>query len=537
MECLPTEMDSDLSVYETPESGSTDSVEEFDKQEQWTELPSPKIIQKVLFQFYNWIVLLLKWIPSSMDCFFHYFGIQSAEMVDSTEERDKQAQWAELPSLPLERIYSFLSRHDQINMSQVCRKWSEGFNSPSVWETFRFSLTESQLLMDPCPKIKCAEKYSRLFRHVEIDFIRTVNEYLIETFCKRLIVLLDILTRNSQLISLKVRWLEFFFLSDTMKCEVQKAIDPFFKSQHQLKKVQFHSSYFAFQDDDHLNDTKVDNRCFPTHFVLRRFIDPIESMDQENTLAAQNLHALLCERFKIFRRLPTLQTDYSFIYNSTSTSQSDAGDTLENSSFSKVILNCYGSIPEHYRGLSSSAWRFRKQLCSDLQVELYFETDSQSRRDIEFLIVPDMPITQLDYRFTVCKSEHASIMEIDALFNHLHTCKINEHLVSLRLAWILPIPDLASIFIPFLQDCKKLKRFQLFIIYPANGIDLLARSWLENRPESLEEVSIDVSHVGNEDNYRGLKNLVTEYVSLLKLVGLNLEAKLNFGKTIFRESI
>ncbi|GBM18940.1 hypothetical protein AVEN_1568-1 [Araneus ventricosus] len=528
MDRLPSEMDPNLSVLDASE---TDLAEEFDKRGQWAKLPSPKIIHKIILQFYSSIVFLLKWIQSAMDCVLHHFQIQTAEIVDSTEEYDKQAQWAELPSLPLEQIYSFLSRDDQINMSQVCRKWSEGFNSPSVWKTFRFSLTESQLLMDPCPKIKCAEKYSRMFRHVEIDFIRTVNVYSIETFCKRLLVFLDILTRNSQLISLKVRWLEFFFLSDTMNCEVQKAIDPFFNSQHQLKKVKFQSSYFAFQDVDHPNDTAEDNRCLPTHFVLRRFINPIESMDQESTLVAQNLHALLCGRFQIFRRLPTLQTDYSFTYNS----MSDVVDT-ENRSLSKVNLNCYGSIQAHYRGLSSNAWRIRKQSCSDLKVELYFETDSQSRREVEFFIVPDMPITQLDYRFTVCKSDHSSIMEIDELFNHLLACKINEHLVSFNLAWILPIPDLASTFTPFLQDCTKLKCLQLFMIYPANGIDLLARSWLESRPESLQKVSIDISHVGNEDNSISFMNLVTEYASLLKLVGLNFEVKLNFGKTIFGES-
>ncbi|GBM18939.1 hypothetical protein AVEN_1567-1 [Araneus ventricosus] len=182
------------------------------------KLPSLKIIQKNLLQIYIWIAFLLKWILSEMDCVLDHFQIQSAEMVDSTEEYDKQAQWADLPSLPLERIHSFLSCDDQINMSQVCRKWSEGFNSPSVWKTFRFSLTESQLLMDPCPKIKCAEKYSRMFRHVEIDFIRTVNEYLIETLFKRLSVFLDILTRNSQIITLKVRWPEFIFILNSIKC-------------------------------------------------------------------------------------------------------------------------------------------------------------------------------------------------------------------------------------------------------------------------------------------------------------------------------
>ncbi|GBM18985.1 hypothetical protein AVEN_1600-1 [Araneus ventricosus] len=217
-----------------------------------------------------------------------------------------------------------------------------------------------------------------------------------------------------------------------------------------------------------------------------------------------------------------------------SASQSSAIDELRSSEASKMIFQYYGSVQSQFGLLTSDIWHFLKQSCSNLQVEVYFETDSQSREEVEFFIEPVMPITQLDYNFSVCKSEHSSIMEIDALFNHLLTCKTNEHLVSLRLAWILPIPDLASTFFPFLQACTKLKCLQLFIIYPANGLDLLANSWLENRPESLEKVFIDISGVGNKDNHSTLMYFVTEYVPLLVPVGLNLEVKLNIGKTIFR---
>ncbi|GBN43581.1 hypothetical protein AVEN_230119-1 [Araneus ventricosus] len=41
----------------------------------------------------------------------------------------EQGQWSKLPSLPLENIYSFLTRHDQANMSMVCRQWFEGYGS------------------------------------------------------------------------------------------------------------------------------------------------------------------------------------------------------------------------------------------------------------------------------------------------------------------------------------------------------------------------------------------------------------------------
>ncbi|GBM18984.1 hypothetical protein AVEN_1599-1 [Araneus ventricosus] len=442
---------------------------------------------------------------------------------DSTEESDTKVQWAELPSIPLEKVYSFLSRGDQINMSQVCRQWSEGFNSPAVWQNFRFSLTESELSMDHCPKIKCAEKYSRMFRHVEIDIVRNFDEHLIETWCRRLKVFLDILSGNSQLTSLKVRWPENFFLFNTMTCakDLQNHIEGFvhdqkigsFESEPKRVKIGFHSYYFFSPLAGLLNlwaEEKILE--FPMHFVLRRFVNNIAPMDQENTAVSQDLHTLLCQKSEIFRMLSNLQTEYSFIFERMPASQSADIDKLRSSLPSKIILSCYGSIQQHHQGLESDSWRFLKQLYPDIQVEMYFETDSQSRREVEFFIVPDIPITQLEYSFSVCKSEHSSIMEIDALLNHLLTCKTNEHLVSLRLAWILPIPDLASTFIQFLQAFKKLKCLQIFIVYPANGIDRLLRSWLEIRPESLEKVFIDISDIGNEDNSSSLMNTVGEFI-------------------------
>ncbi|GBM18938.1 hypothetical protein AVEN_1566-1 [Araneus ventricosus] len=230
------------------------------------------------------------------------------------------------------------------------------------------------------------------------------------------------------------------------------------------------------------------------------------------------------------------QTVYSYIFEKRPASQYAGIDKLRESQGWKITIQCHGSILSQFQGLASDNWRVLKQLHPDIQIELFFETNSQSRREVEFFIVPDLPITQLCCSFTVCKSENSSIMDIDALLSHLLACKTNEHLVAFSLAWILPIPDLASIFIPFLQDCIKLKCLQLFIIYPANGIDFLARPWLGNRPESLEKVFIDISDVGNKGNYRSLMNLVTEYVSILKVIGLNLDVKLNYGKTIFRES-
>ncbi|KAF8776998.1 hypothetical protein HNY73_013928 [Argiope bruennichi] len=446
-----------------------------------------------------------------------------------TGENEKQSEWPELPSLPLEKIYSFLSRADQINLSQVCRKWSEGYGSPSVWKTFRFYLTDSELSMDTCPEIKFSRKYSSMFRHVEI-VCRRINLQLIDTSWRQLKVFLDILTTNSQLLTIKFRNLGNYLrqLDTPIYDDIFRAIASLLGSQHLLKRLEFHECFFRFQEGvELLKDITENSRESLTHLVLRGFIheDPMDHEQDSNV--AQSLPTFVSQRFP---RLTTFETDYSLIFDNMFARQSAAVDALKNCqmrSLSKIILHCDGFRQSHFQGLTSVAWSFLKQLCPDLQVELYFLPGSQSRREMEFFILPEMPITLLDYRLD--RLHGSSIIEIDTLFNHLLACKVNDHLVSLYLVWMMPIHDLASTFIPFFQACSKLKCLQLFTVFPANGIDLLMRSWLENRPESLEEVLISISNVRNEDEYMSLMTLADEYVPLLQVLGLNAFLILDHG--------
>ncbi|GBN92464.1 hypothetical protein AVEN_66986-1 [Araneus ventricosus] len=129
-----------------------------------------------------------------------------------------------------------------------------------------------------------------------------------------------------------------------------------------------------------------------------------------------------------------------------------------------------------------------------------------------------MPITWLQYRCNAFDME----METDALFGHLLACKTNDHLVSLVYDSDLPIRDLASTLPPFLQACRKLECLELFVAYPANGIDLLVQSWLEIRPESLEKVRINILEIQAEDKCANLMSLARE----LKFRGLNINVNL-----------
>ncbi|GBM22395.1 hypothetical protein AVEN_166652-1 [Araneus ventricosus] len=455
--------------------------------------------------------------------------IETAESIVSTgtEECKKQTKWSELPSLPLEKIYSFLDRNDRVNMSLVCRKWSEGYSLPSAWKTFRFALMESMISMesmDSFPGMKFVRKYSSMFRHVDIYYhiLLPCQKDLIYIWCRHFIVFVHIMTSNSQLISVKIHNLFWCFvhIDTSIRGDVKRALASFLKSQHYLKRVEFNYCFNNLQECvELLQELSENSRDSITHLGLRGLtcFGP-EDLDQDSTVENNLL------TFIGLPSLTTLAINYSVIFENLFARQSVVMKTLKNCQtrvkLSNLILY-FDSLSdiERFQGLTSTDWQFLKKLYPDLQVELNFSTHFPSRRQVEFIIVPGMPITRLDYTY----SFHPSVIEIDVLFARLLQCKTTDHLVSLCLKWKPPIPDLASTFIPVLQACKKLKCLDLSIIYPANGIDLLMESWLENRPESLQKVFIQISGVEDDHDYSILKNLTTEYVSGLELVGLDVK--------------
>ncbi|GBN69241.1 hypothetical protein AVEN_10156-1 [Araneus ventricosus] len=441
---------------------------------------------------------------------------------NDTEECEKQGKWSELPSLPLENIYSFLRREDQVNMSLVCRSWSEGYSSPSVWKTFRFYLTDSQLTMDSCPVMEVVKKYSNMFRHVEIESSSSENNDLMRNFCRHVIQFLQILTRNSQLNSVVFRsfLLCLIYMNNPPYYEICRAIADFLSSQRHLKRVEFHYCFFRYQETVEILRNIIENRRKTlTHLKLRGF-----SFDRN-----EDIESNAAQKLPILADLPslrTLDTDYSFIFEKMFARQSIAIQTRKNCQtlvFTKLILEYDYRRTEInvFRGLTLTDWRFMKKLCPDLQVELILKMGEPSRREMEFFIVPNMPITRLD-----CEFEESDMrMEIVVLFDHLLACKTNEHLVYLKLEWEEPTQHLSSTFISFLKACKKLKCLVLITYSPISGIDVLLESWLENRPDSLEKVLIDILYLQNRNDFPGLIN-ITEYVSRLKLAGLNIRVNI-----------
>ncbi|GBM47934.1 hypothetical protein AVEN_201885-1 [Araneus ventricosus] len=454
-----------------------------------------------------------------------------ADWILSNEEYYKQVKWCELPSPALEKIYSFASRDDQLNMSVVCRKWCEEFRS-SVCKTFRFDLTESQLSIRTCPRMIFVQKYSSMFRHVEVFYKFTWENHLMYTWCKHFQEFLQILASKTQLISINFRDLSGFFhqIDNSTSNEICGAIANFLESQHHLRRVEFHNCDFISYKGVELLLKQIENNSESlTHLVLQGFVRWRSMETEEDTNAAINLPTLLG-----LPRFTTLETEYLPTFVITFNCQSAAIQKSKNRQTrvpQKIILNYRRNLTkvEAVGGLTSTDWWFLKKIYPDLEVEFNFSTNSPSLREAKLLIMPNMPITRLDYRYVHDSPFYDFFCrEVNVLFDHLLACKTSDYLVSLHFRWSERIFNSINyiIFNTFLLACKKLKCLELYIEYPANGIVVLLESWLENRPESLEKVRM-VS--GYEVEY-GLVNLITVHVNRLRLVGLNVEVDFMFDR-------
>ncbi|GBN23937.1 hypothetical protein AVEN_195032-1 [Araneus ventricosus] len=362
-----------------------------------------------------------------------YSGTIQSTASKETEECEKQGKWSELPSLPLEKIYSFLGREDQVNMSLVCRSWSEGYSSPSVWKTFRLFLTESQFSMDTCPVMKFVQNYSAMFRHVEIRGpVHSVNNLLVKNFCRHFIEFSQTLTRNTQLISVEFRYFLHCFthIDSSTYNDICRAIADFLASQHHLKLVEFDQCPFEYQESVDLLRILIENsRESLEHLKLRYFVSDENKDIKQDSNAAQKLPMLAD-----FPSLKTLYMDYSFIFENMVVRQSAAIQTVKNCKtqvLSKLIMyNCrnYTEMGD-FRGLTSTIWRYMKRLYPDLQIELILTIDYLARQVFEFFILPNMPVSRLEYSSVDFNGGTA----IAVLFDHLLSCKTNEHLLSLKL--------------------------------------------------------------------------------------------------------
>ncbi|GBM27366.1 hypothetical protein AVEN_120953-1 [Araneus ventricosus] len=159
------------------------------------------------------------------------------------EECKKQGKWCELPYLPLEKIYFFQRREDQVNMSFVCRSWSEGYGSPSVW-------------------------------NVEIESTWVYN-WLMKNWCRHLVEFLQILTSKTQLSSVKFLYFANFLwrIDKPTYNNICREVVDLLASQRHLKIVEFDLCFFNFQECvEILRKLTENSRESPTHLKLQNFL-------------------------------------------------------------------------------------------------------------------------------------------------------------------------------------------------------------------------------------------------------------------------
>lgn len=68
-----------------------------------------------------------------------FLGIYVDHEIDETADEyvydSSKGDWAELPDLVIEKIYSYLNHERKYYCSLVCRRWYEAFHYPYAWST------------------------------------------------------------------------------------------------------------------------------------------------------------------------------------------------------------------------------------------------------------------------------------------------------------------------------------------------------------------------------------------------------------------
>ncbi|PSN51058.1 hypothetical protein C0J52_01522 [Blattella germanica] len=91
--------------------------------------------------------------------------IDAEEDVETDDSKITYSNWAYLPDLILEKVFSYLSMRERYYASQVCRTWYRAFHLPYVWSTF---------VLDDSTLTRRKFNYYYGWQHV-LDHMRTQN--------------------------------------------------------------------------------------------------------------------------------------------------------------------------------------------------------------------------------------------------------------------------------------------------------------------------------------------------------------------------
>ncbi|KAF8786868.1 hypothetical protein HNY73_008527 [Argiope bruennichi] len=438
----------------------------------------------------------------------------------TSDDEDEQVSelekdWAALPSLAIENIYSFLSRIDQSRMSQVCSRWANDFNSPCLWKTMKFYLPEQDYSSEIYPEVRFARKYASMFRHVEITCKR-VRTHLIRVIWKQLKLFLQALESSSQLASIKFFKMKNYFrhLDDILYEDLFKTIINLFNSQKNLKTVVLEESRFSKTEGlDVLKAIFHSESNTIRNLTLRGFVNEA-AYTELNSQYWANLSEV-CSRIA---NVQSLEVDYTQIFeeiiNCLYEKLSSGEYQIDKKKPSTSILNiyCEDKGQSGFKGILPETWRYLKNVFPNMKVKMDVTVNHNLNTEMEKFLVKGIPLQALDFRFG--KISTSSRIDISDLFVHLKSCKYQYHLETLNILWMPSIADFIGSVIPFVQSCKKLETFHLHAEYTPIGIENVLKAFLENLPASLKSITLWFNNLQEDEDDDNLRKLSEEYYVL-----------------------
>ncbi|GFS17594.1 F-box only protein 33 [Elysia marginata] len=215
--------------------------------------------------------------------------------------------WASLPSVVLEHIFSKLSLKDRTSASSTCRKWREYLFLPQFWSVINFNLSYKGRQRSRFLSAKC----SKFVKEATIEFNSTRVSQVWD--CARL---LDLLSRNGQVECICLRPSNSYFDGD------KDSMDSFLESLRQAIKRNrklVHLS-LGFSEVVLINSRDVLNLLVKYHAP---YLQSLHLTSVKEDSSSYDLPHLGFDNVSVFSNLQALSLDFDFLTPKLMTSLAD----------------------------------------------------------------------------------------------------------------------------------------------------------------------------------------------------------------------
>ncbi|GBN04830.1 hypothetical protein AVEN_1916-1 [Araneus ventricosus] len=445
---------------------------------------------------------------------------------DSSKEKkiatDSEIDWANLPSVAIENIFSFLPRLDQTNMSVVCSKWSKEFSSPGVWKKLQFYLPRRDYIGKTFPEIKFGKRYASMLRHVDI-IVKSVKIEETDEIWKQLKLFINILTYESQLTTIKFINLNNYLyrLSHEDKEYLLQVILHFFTTQKNLKSIVFVKC--KFEQDYACKLLKAifysDNHTIK-NLTLRGFIneDIFRLLSHENKLILTQV----CHRMA---KVNSIEVEYTQIFEEFINCIYEKIICSEyqlhqmKSGMSNLNIYCDGKRHFEFRGIPPNIWTLLRRVFRELKVEVNIKIRNSPENEIPKFLAESMPLNSLNFEFK--KMFTSSRVKINAVFSHISNMNLSENIENLRIIYKAPISSFSETVVPFIQSCRNVKEIDMYVSYCPSELENSFKKILENHPPRLNKITVSFDYFQRNQSVEKISGIIGEYYALLKQSGID----------------